>query len=225
MFRQGRYEEAIKCYEEYLEYDPCADKKTAYCNISFCHFKLRDYRDSIESADDCINEDPTYHKAYYRKLHAFKELPGHDYDVFINATLLLRHWSKIDPKDKYDYQQLINTYKSKWTQQAPQKQPLVQETDPIFETNHSEMEIEGPKSAAEWVTQWDQHEDKASQWSEIEEVTKQRGETGLHLAFLFLNHLSTSDPFFSQAKQKINILRASIEGQIEINGDEAVDAR
>lgn len=47
----------------------------------------------------------------------------------------------------------------------------------------------------------------------------------MHLAFLFLNQLSTSDPFFSQAKQKINILRASVEGQIEINGDEAVDAR
>ena len=68
----GSYEAAIKCYEEYIEYDPQPDKKVAYCNISFCHYKLKDYKDSIESAGDSISEDPTYHKAYYRKLQAYK---------------------------------------------------------------------------------------------------------------------------------------------------------
>ena len=71
-FKAGKFEEALKCYEEYIEFDPQPDKKSAYCNISFCYFKLGQFMESIEAANDSIYEDSSYNKAYYRKIQAYK---------------------------------------------------------------------------------------------------------------------------------------------------------
>ena len=72
LFRTDQFLQAIKCYELYIEDDPKADKKVAYTNISFCHYKMKQYKESLEAADNAIEEDQTYAKAYFRKLHAYK---------------------------------------------------------------------------------------------------------------------------------------------------------
>lgn len=70
----------------------------------------------MESADDSISEDPTYNKAYYRKMQAFKEIPGSEYDVYINTVLLLRFSPNMPETEKYDYQVQLRDYKEKWMQ-------------------------------------------------------------------------------------------------------------
>ena len=54
------------------------------------------FKESIEAADDSIIEDSTYHKAYYRKMQAFKEIEGGEYEVFANVNLLLKYATKLD---------------------------------------------------------------------------------------------------------------------------------
>jgi tetratricopeptide (TPR) repeat protein len=68
----------------------------AYANISFCQYKLGQYHESIESANDAIAEDSTYKKAYYRRYMAYKELPDSEYEVFVNIHLLLKYSDTMD---------------------------------------------------------------------------------------------------------------------------------
>lgn len=174
-FRVGRYAEAIKCYQEYIEYDPQADKKTAYCNISFCHYKLKDYKDSIEAADDSISEDPSYNKAYYRKMQAYKQLPDSDYDVYINAVQLVKFSPNMTETEKYDYQLLIKEYKDKWLKQLEKDKVFAQEDVCIFEDFSGRIEVESERrqtdgrTADEWIEQWMQISIASEQhWNKIE---------------------------------------------------------
>lgn len=102
LFRTGRYEDAIHCYELYIEQDNHPDRKVAYTNISFCHYKMKQYKESLEAADNAIEEDQTYAKAYFRKMHAYKDMGHCDYDVYINALLVLKYSPELDEKTKLD---------------------------------------------------------------------------------------------------------------------------
>lgn len=82
--------------------------------MSFCYFKMGRFQESIQAADDSIEQDQQYSKAYYRKMMAFKEMKGFQYDVFINATLLLKYNRTMDESSKYDTVRILKEYKQKW---------------------------------------------------------------------------------------------------------------
>ena len=47
-------------------------------------------------------------------MQACKEIKGCEYQVFINICLLLQYATKLDEKDRYDYQLQMKEWKRKW---------------------------------------------------------------------------------------------------------------
>lgn len=76
------------------------------------------FKESIESADDSILEDSSQSKAYYRKMQAYKEIQGEQYQVFVNINLLLKYGVNLDEKDRYDYQLQLKEWKGKWMEKV-----------------------------------------------------------------------------------------------------------
>lgn len=110
-FRQMKYKEAIKCYEEYVA-QPHPDNKNAYTNLSLCHSKLAQHHLSIEAARKAIELDPAYTKPYYRLVQAYRDLTGHPYEVLVNAVQYYRLASEQEEREKEEMFAIIRHFRT-----------------------------------------------------------------------------------------------------------------
>jgi stress-induced-phosphoprotein 1 len=65
LFKQQKWPEAIKAYDEALKRDPTNHK--TYSNRSACYSKLTAWSESMKDIEKCLEIDPTFVKAYIRK--------------------------------------------------------------------------------------------------------------------------------------------------------------
>lgn len=74
-FKKGRYDQAIEYYSKAIEAEPLR-KETAPCfgNRSFAACKLEQYGLALNDAEQAIQLDPLYIKAYYRRAAAYMAL-------------------------------------------------------------------------------------------------------------------------------------------------------
>lgn len=78
-FAAKEYENAIDCYSEAIEYAPVTkdfDKQRAvfYSNRAACHCELKNFEPAVADATSAIELDPTYVKAYIRRIKANESL-------------------------------------------------------------------------------------------------------------------------------------------------------
>jgi stress-induced-phosphoprotein 1 len=70
LFTQGKYPDAIKCYEEAIKRNP--DEAKTYCNRAACYIKLGEFNLAEKDCDETLKRDPKFMKAYLRKAQALK---------------------------------------------------------------------------------------------------------------------------------------------------------
>lgn len=102
-FKKGRYQEAIDFYTKSIEAEPLT-KETAPCfgNRSFAACKLEQYGSALMDANQAIQLDPLYIKAYYRRAAAYMALnkPKMALENFKKVAELQE---KMENKDKFIY--------------------------------------------------------------------------------------------------------------------------
>jgi len=104
LFKQAKYNEAAKCYEEGLVVlNRCKDqpmlreeleevkalKVVLHCNLSQCMLDVQLYRRAIDAATDCLKLDEENVKALYRRSKAFEALKEYQ-DALKDALALKR---------------------------------------------------------------------------------------------------------------------------------------
>merc|ERR1712137_133347 len=79
-FKAGRYEEAVKLYEQGTQCDPENDKfnATLYCNMAAALMKQGNYKDAILACTKAIDRDDKYVKAYKRRATCYTQENEHD---------------------------------------------------------------------------------------------------------------------------------------------------
>ena len=65
LFVAKKFQEALTLYEEASREDPT--NAMILCNRAFTHIKLENYGQALADADQCLELDPTFIKAYYRR--------------------------------------------------------------------------------------------------------------------------------------------------------------
>ncbi|KAH7818657.1 putative Serine/threonine-protein phosphatase 5 [Monocercomonoides exilis] len=70
-FNEGKYNEAIECYDKAIEISPSAP---LYSNRSLCNIRLENYGYAVQDATLAIKTDPTFQKGYYRRGCAYLQL-------------------------------------------------------------------------------------------------------------------------------------------------------
>lgn len=115
--KRFNYPKAIQYYSQYVE-DDHNDNKMAYTNLALCYFKLQDYQKTIEACESALMEDKQYAKAYYRLYLTYKEIPGKQYQVFINALLFTQYLSEDNTAAKDEAEKIIKEYKGRFTKRV-----------------------------------------------------------------------------------------------------------
>jgi stress-induced-phosphoprotein 1 len=71
LYEKGDYPGAVKVYTEGLRRDP--NSKAIYSNRCAAYIKLMEWNYGLKDAEKCLQLDPTFVKAYYRKgtIHHF----------------------------------------------------------------------------------------------------------------------------------------------------------
>ena len=90
--KQGKYEEAEKCYDEVIKIDPKYAK--AWFNKGVALFNQRKFEEAIECNDEVIKIDPKYASAWLNKGDTLSKQGKHE-----EAEKCLDEALKIDPKD------------------------------------------------------------------------------------------------------------------------------
>eukprot|EP01114_Cavostelium_apophysatum_P024467 TRINITY_DN9582_c0_g1_i1.p1 TRINITY_DN9582_c0_g1~~TRINITY_DN9582_c0_g1_i1.p1 ORF type:complete len:289 (+),score=25.06 TRINITY_DN9582_c0_g1_i1:98-964(+) len=83
-YQKSKFADAIKHYSRAISVTPSA---VLYANRATCHFKLKQYRLSVEDADRAIQLDSNYAKVYVRKALSLEQLKLHreSRDCFMRA--------------------------------------------------------------------------------------------------------------------------------------------
>lgn len=146
-FKEARFEEAIKCYNEAIEIDP--EVTAFYTNRAFCHIKMENHGLAIADATVAIELDKTFTKAYYRRGSAYMALAK--YKEALKDFKALR---QLKPNDK-DALEKFKAADKEVKRQAfekaihadqPEEQPLSEKLDPASMT--VEDSYKGPRP--EW---------------------------------------------------------------------------
>ena len=92
---------------------------------------------------------------------AYKEMKGCEYDVFINATLLLKYNRAMDESSKYDALKTQKEYKQRWiTGLQMERQAKVKETSDLLELIDQTNEYVGQTQTGSegtteyWLQKW-----------------------------------------------------------------------
>mmetsp|Transcript_32572 Transcript_32572/g.45477 ORF Transcript_32572/g.45477 Transcript_32572/m.45477 type:complete len:257 (-) Transcript_32572:15-785(-) len=76
LFKTGRYEEALRKYDEAIAFCPDDEKENLaayHCNSAAVHSKMSDWEMVVESCTKAINSKPDYVKAYMRRSVAYEK--------------------------------------------------------------------------------------------------------------------------------------------------------
>lgn len=88
-FKEGRYEDSLKCYEKAIDLDP--REPAYYANKAMCHIKLEQFGAAIAAATSAIFIDEKYAKCYYRRATALCGLSDYKKAIpdFVKVTELV----------------------------------------------------------------------------------------------------------------------------------------
>lgn len=102
-FKEGRFPEAIKCYNEAIKRNP--SNHVLYTNRATAFSKLNEFPSVIKDCDECLKLKPDFVKAYIRKAFAY-----HMMKEYGNALEWYEKGLKIDPDNaelKAGYQKTL----------------------------------------------------------------------------------------------------------------------
>jgi tetratricopeptide (TPR) repeat protein len=118
--KKGNLPAAIECYLKYVE-EEHQDNYTAFTNLALCYFKLKQHEKCIEACRNSIEHNPDNAKAYYRLYMTYKELPGQEYNTYINAQLFLKHFHDDNPTSQSEAIKIAKEYKEKFSKSVASK--------------------------------------------------------------------------------------------------------
>ncbi|CAG5124054.1 unnamed protein product, partial [Candidula unifasciata] len=95
-FKQGKYDDALCCYNQALEASTLkdSDKAVIYKNKAACYLKLGQYQMAVEDATRSLDLVPNDPKALFRRCQAYEHL-GKVEDAYKDAVQLI----KVDPQN------------------------------------------------------------------------------------------------------------------------------
>jgi hypothetical protein len=118
--------------------------------MSLCYFRLQDYRKSIKAAEDSLESNREFPKAYYRLYKAYLEIADEEYQVFINSHLFLKYFQEENQSNKAEALGIMREFKEKFKKKSIATEVKLEE-DLITDLyvlgkeciNGSTMEVEG----------------------------------------------------------------------------------
>eukprot|EP01059_Diplonema_ambulator_P000129 TRINITY_DN10118_c0_g1_i1.p1 TRINITY_DN10118_c0_g1~~TRINITY_DN10118_c0_g1_i1.p1 ORF type:complete len:259 (+),score=51.15 TRINITY_DN10118_c0_g1_i1:52-828(+) len=125
-FKAKNYQSAIEWYSKAINADPDSENAGAvYSNRAASHIALRQYKEAIFDADQCIRIRPTWVKGYFRKAVALEEMGNID-EAEKHFSLALNHEpSNVDIQDRIG--RVRTTIKERNERTTPEKCKTAQE--------------------------------------------------------------------------------------------------
>jgi gas vesicle protein len=102
--------------------------------------------------------DENYSKCYYRLAQEYKEIPGSEYSVFINAVRFMRVAGEKQAEEREDMRKFVKYYKEKLNggrKDVKYKNidEIVGETEKLIDAREVRDEVD--KEISEWVSEWE----------------------------------------------------------------------
>ena len=184
------------------------------------------FDESARAAQDSVQQDQTYHKAYYRKVQAFKEIQGEQYQVFVNFHLLLKYATNLDEKDKEDYQRQMKEWKARWMLKSFKSEPSFDwELLNVESQKQDKMEPEEKDLVENWVEEWSRAEkEEGEHWLQIKQIAKKDLQYGINVAYLYHNFHQEDKKKHLMIKEKIKALKEGLqkkESYMDIEGKDS----